>query len=371
VIADNPSQRDASPYFVWEWMVVEALMRAMGQDLDADVRAVPGSLVARRALTNHGYLDARSYLKTPRIFGFHGVYKRLASRLGIVDVHLARAANTESLVDAWARGLGLKGLHGAKPLLSRWSVAVRRSLGEKPPRTPVWRNKEWAELANAFAPATTKTREKRYLRDLLLVTDDRRLGALPAIWRLQPEFADFEVSEESLHDRLEKREKSLAPLLQAIRAYEAFARSLQDAFDLLRAEAARLDAQGFSTPAIANDSDFKRSVKGLHNRFEVAHRALGEVTNTRVSLQHLFDERFAAFSDPIDPTACAIALCTHHEAVQRAKSADGKRPWFDRIGQERIYIRHAYREERRPIQPGQYLHDYRGRPIRSFYFDLS
>jgi hypothetical protein len=368
---EDPSQRDASPYFVWEWMVVEALMRAMGQDLDADVRAVPGSLVARRALTNHGYLDARSYLKTPRIFGFHGVYKRLASRLGIVDVHLARAANTESLVDAWARGLGLKGLHGAKPLLSRWSVAVRRSLGEKPPRTPVWRNKEWAELANAFAPATTKTREKRYLRDLLLVTDDRRLGALPAIWRLQPEFADFEVSEESLHDRLEKREKSLAPLLQAIRAYEAFARSLQDAFDLLRAEAARLDAQGFSTPAIANDSDFKRSVKGLHNRFEVAHRALGEVTNTRVSLQHLFDERFAAFSDPIDPTACAIALCTHHEAVQRAKSADGKRPWFDRIGQERIYIRHAYREERRPIQPGQYLHDYRGRPIRSFYFDLS
>lgn len=370
-LEDDPRQRDASPYFVWEWMVVEALMREMGQDSNADVRGVPGSLVARRALSKHGYLDARSYLKTPRIFGFHGVYKRLATRLGIVDVHLARGPNTEGLVDAWARGLGLDGLQGAKPLLSRWSAAVRRSLREKPPRTPVWTKNEWAELANAFAPVTTKIREKRYLRELLLVSDDRRLGALPAIWQLQPEFANSEMPEETLHDRLEKREKSLAPLLQAIRAYEAFARSLQDAFDLLIAEAAHLDAQGFSAPAIGSDADFKRSVKGLHNRFEVAHRALGEVTNTRVSLQHLFGERFAAFSDPIDPAVCAIALCAHHEAVQRAKSADGKRPWFDRISQDRIYIRHAYREERRPIQPGHYLHDYRGRPIRSFYFDLS
>ena len=59
------------------------------------------------------------------------------------------------------------------------------------------------------------------------------------------------------------------------------------------------------------------------------------------------------------------------EAVQRAKSAAGKRPWFDRIGQDRIYIRHAYREARPTIQPDRYVHDYRGQPIRRFYFDLS
>ena len=92
---------------------------------------VPGTLVTRRALDQHGYLDARSYLKTPRIFGFHGVYKRLAMHLGLVDVHLGPGPNAEGLVDAWARGLGFDGLDGVKPMLSRWSVAVRRSIGER------------------------------------------------------------------------------------------------------------------------------------------------------------------------------------------------------------------------------------------------
>jgi hypothetical protein len=129
--------------------------------------------------------------------------------------------------------------------------------------------------------------------------------------------------------------------------------------------------QGFAVPKIVNDADFKRSVKGLHERFEAAYRALGEVTIASVSLQNLFGERFRSFAEPMDEGACAMALCSHHEAVQRAKSADGKRPWFDRIGQDRIYIRHAYREPRRDIQPGRYVHDYRGWPIRRFYRDLS
>lgn len=360
---DDPSQGDAAPCFVWEWMVVEALMRSMGPNPDADVQGVPGSLVARRALGRHGYLDARSYLKTPRIFGFHGVYKRLAIRLGIVDVHLSRGPNAEGLVDAWARGV-----EGAGTLLSSWSAAIRGCLKEKPPRTPSWTRDEWTKLAQAFAPAVAKTREKRYLRDLLLVADDRRLGALPSIWALQPELDDEEFAEETLHDRLEKREPVYAPLLQAIRAYEAFARSLQDGFDVLKAEAARHDAQGFVVPDIPRDEDFVRSVKRLHNRFDVAHSALGEVT---MALQSLFDERFRVFAEPMDPAACAITLCTHHETVQRGKSADGKRPWFDRVGPDRIYVRHAYREPRRDILPGRYVHDYRGRPIRSFHRDLS
>lgn len=369
-LEDDPRQRDASPYLVWEWLVVEALMREKGDG--ADVRGVPGSLVTRRALDQHIYLDARSYLKTPRIFGFHGVYKRLATHLGLVDVHLGPGPNAEGVVDAWARDLGLGGLDDAKPMLSRWEGAIRRCLGEKPPRTkPGWANQAWAEVARAFAPAGCRAREKRYLRDLLFSADDRRLGALPTIWQLQAEFDDDGFREETLHDRLEEREPGYGPLLAAIRAYEAFARSLQDAFDVLKAEAARLDAQGFAVPGIAGDAGFKRSVKGLHERFEAAHHALGEVTITSVSPQNLFDERFVAFAEPMDAGECAFTLCSHHEKVQREKSADGKRPWFDRTGQDHIYVRQAYRAPRGDIHPDRYVHDYRGRPIRRFYRDLS
>jgi hypothetical protein len=369
-LEQDPKNRDASPYLVWEWLVVEALIRAMNDD--PGVWGVPGTLVTRRALDQHGYLDARSYLKTPRIFGFHGVYKRLAMHLGVVDVHLGPAPATEGLVDAWARGLGFGGLNGAKDLLSRWSTAIRRSLSEKPPRTkPNWGAEAWSELAEAFVPMGAKAREKRYLRDLLHAADDRRLGALPTIWELQADFNEDGFREELLHNRLEAREPKYAPLLTAIRTYEAFARSLQDAFDLLRAEAGQLDAQGFTVPWIADDPDFKLSVKNLHERFEAAHHALGEVTITTVSLQNLLGERFSAFAEPIDGGNCALALCSHHEAVQKAKSAQGKRPWFDRVGNDRIYIRHAYRLPRRGPQPESYVHDYRGWPIRRFCKDLA
>jgi len=96
-LEDNPSQRDASPYLVWEWLIVEALMRKMRDD--SSIWGVPGTLVTRRALDQYRYLDARSYLKTPRIFGFHGVYKRLAIHLGLVDVHLGPGPKADGLVN--------------------------------------------------------------------------------------------------------------------------------------------------------------------------------------------------------------------------------------------------------------------------------
>lgn len=367
-LEDDPSRRDASPYLVWEWLLIEGLIRAMGGD--PDVRGVPGTLVARRALDQHGYLDARSYLKTPRIFGFHGVYKRLAIHLGIVDVHLGPGPNAERLADAWARDQGLGSFEGSKSRLSRWTGAVRRSLSDKPPHTNRWSNDAWEELARAFAPAGAKTREKRYLREILLAADERKLGAFPAIWQLQVGLGGDGLLEKPLHDLLEKREPAYGPLLQAIRAYEAFARSLQDAFDVLKEAAAR-DTKGFTVPEIASDKDFKQSVKQLDERFAAAHSALGEVSMTSVSLQNLFSERFGDFSRTMDAGQCARELCDHHERVQRAKSADGKRPWFDRIGPDRIYIRHAFRETHREILPDRYVHEYRGRPIRRFYLDLS
>jgi hypothetical protein len=370
-LESDQRNRDASPQLVWEWLVVEALIREMAGD--SAVWGVPGTLVAKRALAQHGYLDARSYLKTPGIFGIHGVYKRLATHLGLIDVHLGPGPNADKLVDAWARDRGFAGLNDARQLLARWTAAIRRSLDEKPPRTnPKWDTAAWRELAEAFAPAGSKFREKRCLRELLHAVDEKRLGALQTLWQLQPEFENSNTfREEALHNRLEQREPDYASLLNAIRGYEAFARSLQDAFDVLKAEAARFDAQGFAVPWIAGDGDFKTSVTGLHERFDAAHKALGEVNTPRLSLQHLFEKRFTAFAEPIDGAACALALCTHHETIQRGKSADGKRPWFDRLGQDRIYIRHAYRQPRRGIEPDRYLHDYRGWPIRHFYFDLS
>jgi hypothetical protein len=369
-LEDDSRQQDASPYLVWEWLVVEALIRRMGDN--PSVWGVPGTQVAGRALDQQGYLDARSYLKTPRIFGFHGVYKRLASHVGLIDVNLSAGPGADALADIWARGIGFRSLSEARPALSRWTDAVRRCLREKPPRSkPGWNGDEWEEVARAFAPVEAKGRERRALRELLLSDGQRRLGALPALWQLVEQAGDKVVNEELLHTQLGKSEPRYKPLLDAIRSYESFARSLQDAFDVLKSEATSLDSQGFVVTRISGDDDFKQSVKGLHAKFAAAHRALGEIAIVSMSLQNLFSARFASFSEPRDSGSCALALCEHHEMIQQKKSADGKRPWFDRVDSNRIYIRHAYREPRRDIAPGRYLHDYRGVPIRRFYRDLS
>jgi hypothetical protein len=157
---DDPTQRDASPFLVWEWLVAEALIRESANASSS--WGIAGSSMARRAVSQYGYIDARSYLKTPRIFGFHGVYKRLAVHLGLVDVHLAPGPQAERLVDAWARDKQWDGRKGVKALLANWTAAVRRCLGVKPPSTKSGLNKvEWAELAESFAPSNCKAREKK------------------------------------------------------------------------------------------------------------------------------------------------------------------------------------------------------------------
>ena len=365
----DPRHRDATPYLVWEWLVVEALTREMGDD--PSIRGVPGTGVARAALAQHKYVDARSYLKTPRVFGFHGVYKRLAVHLGLLDVHLAPGPNAERLADAWAHGQGLGGIAGAKQLMERWKTAVRRGLNHNPPRTKTnWNTSTWRELAQAFAPGAAPAKEKRLLRRLLLASDDRQLGALPDLWKLQANYAGEEFQEVRLHADLERQAPAYGAIVQAIRTYEAFARGLQDAFDVLRAEAAAPDARGFVVPDVARNQAFRASVNRLDERFAAAHRALGEIAATAFSLPNLFDERFGKLAEPMNAQTCALALCEHHEAIQRQKSAAGKRPWFDRIGGDRIYIRQAYRIPMPEMAPAQYLHTYRGEPIHRFRADL-
>ena len=159
--------------------------------------------------------------------------------------------------------------------------------------------------------------------------------------------------------------------MTAIGDYEELARDLQDAFDILRAEAARPDAAGFSVPDIARDREFCAATNGLPARFAAAYQALGEIGLGKIAPQSLLSANFQAFAEPMDPKTAALALCEHHEAVQRAKSESGKRPWFDRLGAERIFIRHSYRIPRPDRAAGTYVHAYRGWPIRRFHSDLT
>ena len=131
---------------------------------------------------------------------------------------------------------------------------------------PKWRSSEWTELADAFVPWGCRARERKCLEGLLHATSERSLGAFSTLWELQAELSDDDFAEEELHHRLERKHPQYQPLLEAIRKYEGFARSLQDGFDVLRAEATARDAHGYVVTDIARDKDFVASVNRLHTR---------------------------------------------------------------------------------------------------------
>ncbi|MBL7179540.1 MAG: hypothetical protein ISS65_04940 [Desulfobacterales bacterium] len=133
----NPRHPETPPFLVWEWLVVEAIIRSFGDDQDHRVWGLPGSLVVRRAITQYNYVDHRSYLKTPTVFGFHGVYKRLAVYLGIVDTQMRFCeAKGLKLIDRWSRDQGLGDFNHSHNLCAIWRKAVETSLAKTPVRTP-------------------------------------------------------------------------------------------------------------------------------------------------------------------------------------------------------------------------------------------
>jgi hypothetical protein len=367
----DPRYREAAPYLVWEWHVVEAIVRTHDRAAeDRSTWGVPGIGVTRRAVKHYDRLDARTYLATPRVFGFNGVYKRLAIQLGITDVHLAPGPMADRLVKAWAGSMDSP----ADTLIARWRAAVERALGQSPPMTrPGWNRETWAELAHAFLPNAKDSacsEERKLLRELLTTRSDGRLGALPEIWDLQTEFPDDDLPERRLHERLEQVDPSRGPLLAAIRAYESFARSLQDAFDMLRFLAGAADTNGFDVPATGLKPEFRRIVHGLDSLYMRASERLAALPPKPIALEAVFTKRFGRFAETLGAGDAAWAIVEHHRQVQRDKSATGKLPWLDDLGRKRIHVRQAYRLDSFDPQPDVFLHAYRGLPIRRFRSDL-
>lgn len=360
--------REAAPYLVWEWHLVEAIVRSRDASAEnANPWGVPGIGVTRRAVKHHDRLDARTYLATPRVFGFHGVYKRLAVHLGIADVHLAPGPVADRLVKAWAGSVD----RSPEALIAHWRSAVERALGQSPPTTrPGWNREEWTELARAFMPDTAGKEERRLLREMLTTRGDGRLGALPEIWDLQTEFPGDDLPERRLHERLEQADPSRRPLLSAIRAYESFARRMQDAFDMLRFVAGTADTKGFDVATIGLKPEFQRIVHGLDSLYAEASERLSALPPKPIALEPLFTNRFGRFAEPVSAGDAAWAIVELHRQVQRDKSATGKLPWLDDLGRNRIHVRQAYRLDAFDPQPAAFLHAYRGQPIRRFRSDL-
>jgi hypothetical protein len=359
----------STPRLVFEWYLVEGMVRAAG--MREEMEGVPGSLKARKAKDDGVPLSARRYLKTPGVFGFHGIYRLLARSLGIEQGDRLGEAGFE-LLRVWEREQGQAGfasLGGGGP-----GVTMRKQLREaveaglhkaSTARSPAWAG--WSFFQTHLNIQQAGTQEARFIADLLLQDVAGHRGDLLQFlvskpgWKLWSQHGD----ERTFHAAMRRQAGAeLSLLLAAITAYETFARLCLDAFDDMLVELTRTSAKT-SPKSLAALPSMKLASQRVPELF-------GEVMAKLEPFDQVprFVQSFATLAERGSAVEWVERLAEHHRRVQRSKPPDGKNAWFERFDDGSFIIRPLYRRDEGGRHDESYVHAYRTGALASFAKDL-
>lgn len=368
------ADQTSEPWLVFEWHLVEGLVRRPPED-GLTLNGLPGRDKATTAIQSCISLCARNYLKTPSVFGFHGVYRVLAQELGIMlkaSRQLGEAGY--ELLTVWAAEQGLDGFVGtAMGDGRRWRQLLVDAISDGLKKGAVERSGGWAGwdfFARHLVHTQAGPREAGVIgRALMSMEGGFRYPLIdflvsPEGWTIMQTFEPL-LAERNLHKALANNcDSELKHLLETIMAYETFSRLLQDAFDdcLLRMS----------------------QVKG-----RVTMRELTELPAVREAAQELpehyvellealepyqesirFQENFSSVSDRMSTEEWVSCLLDYHRRVQRRKPPAGKAPWFERFDDGSVIIRPGYLRESGGRHDDAYVHPYRAGSLMSFAKDL-
>jgi hypothetical protein len=361
------------PWLVFEWHYVEAVAALSEKEGNA-LRRIPGIDKARQAVRDRIPLNATRYLKTPKVFGYHGVYKRLATHVDVVDDSLALGEQGHVLLRTWESEQGLSGFSDrertegeAAKLRHTLREAVRQALATgQTERRPPWPGA--AFFANHLLPHKMGRQEARALWQLLLDAAEPH-GELLALSR------ESGVREQLARDGSERGAiAALRPRVStelrlrfdAIEEYERFCRPIQEAWDHLR------HLSTVRRPALLRVDDVAD-----HDRLSVLASRLPEtIRHTReVLAEHAsagieFDRVARRFDDVRTAGDLFQVLSEHHRAVQQGKPPEGKRPWVEEAKDGGLIIRPLYRMDEAAVPREEFVHPYRLFAVASFVEDL-
>lgn len=358
------------PWLVFEWYVVEGLVRNFGNN-STDLAGLPGRNKAALALKDGVPLSPRRYLKTPSVFGFHGIYRLLARTLGIEQDGRLGERGYE-LLQLWSTEQSLQGFVGTRTgpgtrLRQQLGDALRLGLEQGAvARGNGWEG--WNFFGRHLAPYQFGRRERRFLAEALL--DDQK--------GFRREILQFLVSHRGsrgwLSHRSERRfHESLKPqaspalrrLLRAIDAYEQFSRLIQDAFDDCLYEMTRKNART-SPRELALLPTVKRAARSVTSAFTRAADSLAPINQTALR----FQQAFTILAQRQTASDWVRSLLEHHRTTQKQKPPEGKLPWFEMYDNGTCHIRPLYWREEPARNDRSYVHFYRTFPLWSFAKDL-
>jgi len=349
-------------WLVFEWHVVEALIRTG----DASMR-VPGIRKLRAAIDAGHSVGADTYLKTPRIFGFTGIYRRLAYGLDILDDDLRLSEGGHELLRAWESDRQLDGL------LASLTAAVHQAL--KRGCTCQSKNWDgWRQITEHLHPRGARKREAAVLAARLRRTDLRQNLSDPFATAMRREMFDalqqhgtsVEPADEPRWFRTVRKSCSaeLGERLDAIEAFERVCALITDAFDIIR----HVSTIGGTIGA----DDFaryqnKRTAADIVEQMPAALDRLGRFLDSGEFGAHA-EELIGRYAKIRDADSLFAAIVAHHESAQAKKPPDGKRSWLDR-DRDTVSVRAFYRTDDGRI-PYDYVHPYRSTSASSFLRDL-
>lgn len=358
----------SEPWQVFEWYLVEGMVRT--SDLEQR-KGLPGSLKAAQAIEDRVPLSAKRYLKTPTVFGLHGVYRNLARNLGIDEGGRLGETGFE-LLSTWAQEQGLQGFCGSgggpgREARDQLVSAVRDGLEKgATARSSSWSG--WEFFSQHLGPYAAGPNEAQFLLSALLsdtkghrkqVIDFLVTAAGRSGW-------EANNSEREFHQALRRNSgESLSLLLDAIDAYETLSRLCEDAFRDCLCELTRQGGHKTPLALLARLKSVKDASERVPAMFDDVLARLEPF-----DLAPRLSESLSGLAERGKPTDWTERLIKHHQLTQHNKPPNGKNPWFEQFDDGSIMIRPDYRTDDTGTHDDWYVHLYRTRPLWDFVTDL-
>lgn len=367
---EPPGDNVSTPQICFEWFVIEAFIREAKSSGALDKGGVPGSAKAHSVVRlQNGHLTARNYLKTPKVFGFHGVYNPLALGLGLIDSDKQAAEHTTELVRAWERDSDLPGFVDLRTsqaggrLRRRLTDVVRASFRSGQCQDPTGRD-TWKLTAIALSPNNVGTTERHELRRLLL--DDRHplrreLALLTHAARdqLDTEAAAVELEPRALALVLPTVSSELARRIRAVLAYEHFSVRLEGALRQLCYRSATQLGQ-FAPSDFEDDAVLTKCASEISGSLQHLREQL-DGFDMQVDVERSFGE----FEQRTSTAEFIEHTLRFHEEVQAGK---GKQSWFAAYGRG-WSVRPPYRHASPFEVDDRFIHPFRVAALLRFMKD--
>jgi hypothetical protein len=367
-LEDELAADDLTPaYLVFEWLLVEAFARRGDREL---TRGTPGTMKAKEVVSSGAAMCARTYLRTPTVFGYHGVYKPLARDIRVVD-DFRLGDSGYDLLKTWQDEQNLAGFlessrgggDGSR-LRAMLQHAVRDGMQKAhTDRSPQWAG--WSALAEHLPPGGIGASEARLIHQLIADRQHAlRAEVFELVRRAPRDATEAEVVRVSMRPNASEE---LGHALDSIIAFEDVATALEGAFDWIRHLSTTSPTCVVAPTEFAALSETRRLAAELPRLIENCAETLALGSSTTANL---FTELSSSIADVRAPEDLFQAVLARHSSVQSAKPPEGKRDWFERTASGAAAVRVPY-QRREPVKPVSWWNrPYRIEAARSFLDDV-